>query len=144
MHLQSDRKPNMARAHEARFDNINKEPSIYSKSKRTQPHVQFDKMLKKERHECLINPNSDLSMQRYLIKESLTKKNNSKLLALDKQISWEKLVDNTKKPTSEMDSYDIGKAHNQKLQSTSSGAKVTNGGVRGILSIDRMSKRSFL
>ena len=43
MHLQSERKPNMANAHEARFDNINKEPSIYSKSKR-QPIIDFDKM----------------------------------------------------------------------------------------------------
>ena len=45
MHLQSDRKPNMANAHEARFDNINKEPSIYSKSKK-QPKIDFDKMMK--------------------------------------------------------------------------------------------------
>ena len=35
MFLQSDRKPNMSNAHDARFDNINKEPSIYSKSKKT-------------------------------------------------------------------------------------------------------------
>ena len=43
MHLQSDRPPNLARAHDARFENINKDPKILSKVK-SPPTIDFEKL----------------------------------------------------------------------------------------------------
>lgn len=89
----------MANAHEGRFDNINKEPSIFSKSKKN-PEINFDKMNKQARHKCLVNADSEVSMQKYIINTNLTNKKTPSLVSIDKMINWDKVVDNDKKPTS--------------------------------------------
>ena len=51
--MQSDRKPNMSQAHDGRFENINKDPAIYSRTKRAS-EIDLSKLSKRETSECLI------------------------------------------------------------------------------------------
>ena len=54
MHLQIDRPPNLAKAHDARFENFNKDPKIYSKTKKSTT-IDFDKKPLRDTAATLIN-----------------------------------------------------------------------------------------
>ena len=71
MHLQSDRPPNLAQAHDARFENINKDPKILSKVKYP-PTIDFEKVEPRDTSETLINKNTVCHM--YNLNESQIKK----------------------------------------------------------------------
>lgn len=92
MNLQTNRPPNLAQAHDSRFEMINKDPNILSTCKKV-PQVDFDKMGKHERFNCLINKDNTVSMQRYEVKDDITKKRtNLGNIAIDKQLSWGQIV----------------------------------------------------
>ena len=71
MHLQPDRPPNLARAHDARFENINKEPAIYSKTQK-QTTIDFDKKPPRDTAGTLINREAKGPM--YISDDSAIKK----------------------------------------------------------------------
>ena len=63
MNLQTNRPPNLVQLHDARFEEINKEPKNLSNIKKTAvTNIEFDKMSKQKRHECLINADSNVGM----------------------------------------------------------------------------------
>ena len=67
MNLQTNRPPNLVQLHDARFEEINKDPNILSTVKKVTSNINFDKMVRKDRHEYMINKNCDVSMQAYKV-----------------------------------------------------------------------------
>ena len=63
-------------------------------------------MMKNERHECLINKDSELGMQKYMIKDDIQRKKVVTTISIDKNLHWDQIVDNDKKMSSQMDTYD--------------------------------------
>ena len=64
MNLQTNRPPNLAQLHDARFETFNKEPKILSSVKKVS-QIDFNNYDRKERHKCLVNVDSDIGMQKY-------------------------------------------------------------------------------
>ena len=76
MNLQTIRPPNLAQAHDSRFEIINKNPSVLS-SFRKVPTVNFKKQFKQARDQHFIDETSHNHMQRYYPKDSLVTKRTS-------------------------------------------------------------------
>ena len=92
MNLQTNRPPNLVQLHDGRFEDINKEPKILSTVKKVK-QIDFDKYQRKGRHECLINGDNDVSMQKYQIKEDIVKpRTNQGNISLSKQTDWSQLI----------------------------------------------------
>lgn len=92
MNLQTNRPPNLGQAHDARFESFNKEPDILSKVRKV-PQVNLNKMERVDRHKCLINQDSHVSMQRYHISEELVKKRPAMGVSISKQLNWNQIVE---------------------------------------------------
>ena len=143
MNLQTNRPPNLAQLHDARFESFNRDPKILSTVKKIS-QIDFDKFNKKERHECLINRDSGIGMQKYQISESVVKKRpDVGNLSLSKNISWNQVADPTKKEVAPpLENYDQLKAHKQLLKKTSLYQSKTPG-IKGPVSYDRQASRKF-
>lgn len=127
MHLQPDRPPNLARAHDARFENINRDPKILSKTKVT-PTISFDKLPRRETSTALINRNTVLHS--YNPDDGrLRKRTDFSFVNIAKQ-----RVD--KEPVEVAHTHDELAASRQRLENTS-GSKVSQGGVNGPIPMHR-------
>ena len=73
MNLQTNRPPNLAQAHDARFEVIDKNPSMLTTHRRV-PTLNFSKQHRLACHQHLINESSHNLMQRYSPNESLVTK----------------------------------------------------------------------
>lgn len=101
MHLQPDRPPNLANAHDARFENINRDPTILSKVRKPST-VDFEKLPKRETSETLVNKNAVAHM--YQINEKHVKKRtNFSFVDISKQ-------KDEKKPGPIIHTHDEGRA----------------------------------
>ena len=82
----------MAQLHDARFEEINKEPKILSTIKKVK-QIDFDKYGSQERHECLINTSGDLSMQKYQVNDSvISKRTGIGAPDISKTKAWDELA----------------------------------------------------
>ena len=133
MHLQPERPPNLARAHDARFENINRDPTILSKV-RSPPIVDFGKVPVRDTSHTLINKNTVCHM--YSINDSQVKKRSNMSL-----VDIGKMKDRPKDP--EIDyTHDELRASQQQLGSTS-GKSLSLGGINGPISMNKQPARSF-
>ena len=133
MHLQPERPPNLARAHDARFENINRDPTILSKV-RSPPIVDFGKVPVRDTSHTLINKNTVCHM--YSINDSQVKKRSNMSF-----VDISKMKDKPKDP--EIDyTHDELRASQQQLGSTS-GKSLSLGGINGPISMNKQPTRSF-
>lgn len=88
MNLQTNRPPNLAQLHDARFETFNKEPKILSSVKKVS-QIDFNNYDRKERHKCLVNVDSDIGMQKYQINESVIKKRTDLgNMSMNRHVNW--------------------------------------------------------
>ena len=133
MHLQPDRPPNLARAHDARFENINRDPKILSKVK-SPPTIDFGKIPERDTSNTLINKNTVCHM--YSINDSQVKKRSNITF-----VDIGKMKDRPK--DGEIDyTHDELRASQQQLGSTS-GKSLSLGGINGPISMNKQAPRSF-
>ena len=146
MNLQTNRPPNRVQLHDARFEDIDKEPKILSTVKK-QKMTNFDLQGKLDvRHHCMINKDSEIGMQKYQINESITKKRSQfGNVDMSKHYDWEKLVlkDERQKNADNFETHDTLKAADQQLKQTSN-YKSTGGGQRAPVSMAQQGPREFL
>jgi hypothetical protein len=70
MHLQSNRPPNLAQAHDRRFENINRDPSIFSKTRKSST-IDLQRLPKRETSFSLIK--RDIAQNFYDVKDTQVK-----------------------------------------------------------------------
>ena len=134
MHLQQDRPPNLAQAHDARFENINKDPVIFSKTKK-QTTIEFDKKPPRDTASTLIRKDT-IGPNNYTLNDSTIKKRSDfSFVDIAKQSSPKQAeaIDFT---------HDELKASQQFLGSTS-GKTSSLGGINGPISMSKQPKRQF-
>ena len=92
MNLQTNRSPNMVNLHDSRLKEFNKDPQVLSSTKRV-AQIDFNKQNNRVRCDFLVdNRKSDLSPQRYIIKEDIVKPRvDFGSIDMDKQFDWNKL-----------------------------------------------------
>jgi len=97
MDLQTNRPPNLAQLHDARFETINRDPKILTNVRKV-ASIDFNKQDRTERHQCLINDNNEISMQKYQVKDDVLKKRaTAGNISLDKQLNWSQILNPSEK-----------------------------------------------
>lgn len=112
MNLQTNRPPNLAQLHDARFETFDKEPKILSSVKKVS-QIDFDNYDRQDRHKCLVNVAGDIGMQKYNINESVIKKRTDLgNMSMNRQVNYSQIVDPTQKESGPIqgETYDQLKA----------------------------------